>query len=385
MRSSEPAPLGRSAPYRVKVPKDCVDDNAVPPTSDKIYDTSVAAFLPVSAATLSALYALVVATRLETLDGSSRTLLAATGAGCALIFLGVLLLSRRGVVPVKLAQPAVAGMLALALVDSALQLVILREPRQTTMIMLLVVAVGALLLAVRWVVAMLYLAWSAWLVGALVVGPSGQWPHFVLGLVGATAIAVLANWLRRSSVSDLADARAAATAAAVRDQLTGVANRRGLAMIGAQLVEQARRQGDAVHCIFVDIDGLKRVNDALGTGAGDEVLVAVADALREVTRATDVVARWGGDEFCIVGPGPGMPPLELERRVRDSVNQHAPVPPDLWPSRVSAGGAMLAPWDAGSLETLLGKADQEMYLRRSLRRESQSGTITPSAPHASAE
>ena len=132
------------------------------------------------------------------------------------------------------------------------------------------------------------------------------------------------------------------------------------------------RQGDAAHCIFVEISGLKNVNAQLGNDSGDDVIVAVAEALREVTRATDVVARWGGDEFCVVGPGPGMAPLELEHRVRDTVRLHAPVAPAVWPVLVSAGGAMLAPWDSGTLETLLGKADQEMYLRRSLRREAGS-------------
>ena len=82
-----------------------------------------------------------------------------------------------------------------------------------------------------------------------------------------------------------------------------------------------------------------------------------------------MVARWGGDEFCVVGPGPGMAPLELERRVREGVVLAVDIPPDVWPVRVSAGGAMLAPWDSGTLDTLLSKADQEMYLRRSLRKE----------------
>ena len=162
-----------------------------------------------------------------------------------------------------------------------------------------------MLLSQRWLFATLYLVWGAWAVGAFLVGSAQSWRHYVVGMVTATALSFVVDHLRRAAVRDLAESRAGAEAAAVRDHLTGVANRRGLAMVGAQIVEQARRQGDAVHCIFVDIDGLKRVNDALGHAAGDEVIVAVAEALRSVTRATDIVARWGGDEFCVVGPGPG--------------------------------------------------------------------------------
>jgi hypothetical protein len=60
--------------------------------------------------------------------------------------------------------------------------------------------------------------------------------------------------------------------------------------------------------------------------------------------------------------------MELERRLRDRVLLSPPVPLDVWEPKVCAGGAMLAPWDSGTLDTLLGKADQEMYLRRALRR-----------------
>jgi diguanylate cyclase (GGDEF)-like protein len=270
--------------------------------------------------------------------------------------------------PAHLAHPATSALVLLFVAHAVGQMVLVGEPSRSAGLMLALVMAGTFLLSVRWLLATLYVAWGACAVGALAMGPSGEWPPYVVGLVGATVLAGVVNHLRRSGVQALAEIRSAAEAAAVRDHLTGVANRRGLAMVGAQIVEHARRQGDAVHCIFVDIDDLKRVNELHGHQAGDEVIVAVADALRSVTRGTDVVARWGGDDFCVVGPGPGMPPLEMERRIRDTVARHEPVPGGP-PVHVSAGGAMLAPWDAGTLETLLSKADQEMYLRRSLRKE----------------
>ena len=77
-----------------------------------------------------------------------------------------------------------------------------------------------------------------------------------------------------------------------------------------------------------------------------------------------------------------MSPVELERRLRERMLLSPPVAPDLWDPKVCAGGAMLAPWDSGSLDTLLGKADQEMYLRRALRR---GGPRTRPAAEAEAE
>lgn len=339
------------------------------PTPEETYDAAVAAALPGLAAVLAVLFGTLAGADLATLDGSPRVVMACATAAAALLLLAVALVVRSRAVPHRLAHPVAAGLVLLAAAVAVLQLVLTAEPRETTHVMLVVVGAGAVLLSLRWLAATLYLVCGGWAVGTFVVGPAGQWPHYVVGLCSATLLSLLVNHLRRTSVRELATARAAAQAAAVRDHQTGLANRRGLAMVGAQIVESSRRQGDAVHCIFVDIDGLKRVNAELGHAAGDEVIVAVAEALRSATRATDVVARWGGDEFCVVGPGPGMAPLELERRVRDNVVLTDEVSPEVWPVRVSAGGAMLAPWDSGTLETLLGKADQEMYMRRSLRKE----------------
>jgi diguanylate cyclase (GGDEF)-like protein len=165
--------------------------------------------------------------------------------------------------------------------------------------------------------------------------------------------------------------------ATVHDPLTGLANRKGLSMLGAQILETARRRGDAVYCMFLDVDGLARINSDLGHGAGDEILLTVAEALSRSTRATDAVARWGDDEFVVVGPGTGLAPLEMERRVRARCLESSPLPREQWAARISAGGAVLEPWDDGDVSTLLHQADREMQLRRALRREAAAPPYRP--------
>ena len=379
VRRPRPLPRRLSPTYGVKVPRSGVENIAVSPTPDETYDAAVTAVLPALATGLAVLLTIFSVLHVFMLDGTARLVMVPAAVASVVLFAAVALVLRSRRLPDHLSHPVCAGLLLVVVANSVGHMVLLDQPRQTTTVMLALAGAGAVLLSLRWLLATVYLTWGAWAVGAFVVGSSPQWGHHVVGLVSATLLAGAVNHLRRSGVRELAESREAAEAAAVRDQLTGVANRRGLAMVGAQMVEHARRQGDAVHCIFVDIDGLKTVNDSLGHAAGDEVIVAVADALRSVTRATDIVARWGGDQFCVVGPGPGMAVLELERRVRDMVALAAPVPSHVWPARMSAGGSMLAPWDAGSLETLLGKADQEMYLRRSLRREGAAATYRAAA------
>lgn len=201
-------------------------------------------------------------------------------------------------------------------------------------------------------------------------GPGASW---LVGWGMAGAVAGLVAVMRAGIVTlerTLEEVRRDADAQAVRDALTGVANRQGLEMLALPMIENARREGAAVHCLYIDIDAFAAVNAAAGDGAGDEVLIALAEALKTSVRGTDAVARWSGDEFVVLGPGTGTSPLELERRLRTHLQQVSPVADQVWSARVSIGSATLVPWDDGNLDSLLDRAEQDMRLRRTLRRRS---------------
>ncbi|MDI3326747.1 sensor domain-containing diguanylate cyclase [Pontibacterium granulatum] len=87
---------------------------------------------------------------------------------------------------------------------------------------------------------------------------------------------------------------------ALTDELTGVCNRRGLQLLSDQLVKDAKRFDLNFGFIYLDIDNMKELNDTHGHSAGDECIVALADALKYACRENDIIARIGGDEFVVL-------------------------------------------------------------------------------------
>jgi diguanylate cyclase (GGDEF)-like protein len=87
---------------------------------------------------------------------------------------------------------------------------------------------------------------------------------------------------------------------AYRDPLVGLANRRSFLADLERLIARVERYGETASMMFVDVDGLKRINDTFGHGAGDKALVQVAKTLVATVRKSDCVARLGGDEFAIL-------------------------------------------------------------------------------------
>lgn len=160
----------------------------------------------------------------------------------------------------------------------------------------------------------------------------------------------------------LTEARLQAEQLANEDALTGLANRRALFALGQHAIEQARRQQQPVALIALDADRFKRINDGYGHAAGDAVLKAVADELKRHTRAADVVARLGGEEFAVLLPATGLAiARELAERLRGSIAALQIAHDGQYIGVSCSFGVTASENGAASLEQLLNTADLATY------------------------
>jgi diguanylate cyclase (GGDEF)-like protein len=148
---------------------------------------------------------------------------------------------------------------------------------------------------------------------------------------------------------------------ALRDPLTGLANRTLLFDRLQMAIAQRQRTGDDVGVLFCDVDGFKLVNDRWGHQTGDRVLCRVADLLQAATRETDTVARLGGDEFVVVCPRlRGLHELDaVIERIVEAVQLVEPGRLRPVALRMSIGAALLV--DGESAASVLRRADRAMY------------------------
>lgn len=145
------------------------------------------------------------------------------------------------------------------------------------------------------------------------------------------------------------------------DTLVPLSNRRGLARALGETIARHRRHGTPAAVLFVDLNGLKRLNDAFGHAGGDAALVHVAERLRAGTRGNDCVARIGGDEFCVLLDHAGeKEALETAERLVDDIGSddlmfgEAPMPLSV------AIGVTTVELD-DTVESVIARADQAMY------------------------
>lgn len=146
------------------------------------------------------------------------------------------------------------------------------------------------------------------------------------------------------------------------DELTGLANRRGFLMLAEQHAMLAKRTGQNFVVAFIDMDGLKPVNDTLGHQAGDAAIVEIADALRTCFRTSDILGRLGGDEFALLMPATGDNSEALiRRRLQQELEARNAQPNRRFSLCVSVGIVTSDSRQPLSVEEMLAQADALMY------------------------
>lgn len=149
----------------------------------------------------------------------------------------------------------------------------------------------------------------------------------------------------------------------ITDELTGLLNRRGFKTLAQQQLNLAERQGSEMVLFFIDLDGLKEINDEQGHNAGDQALIDTANIIKETFRTSDIIARIGGDEFVVLGMSTSETKgvAALTGRFQEIINRYNAKPDQPYKLSCSVGTAHYDPKDPKSLDDLLSEADTVMY------------------------
>lgn len=155
------------------------------------------------------------------------------------------------------------------------------------------------------------------------------------------------------------------------DELTGLYNRRGFLALAENRLKLAlsKKAGNKLLVIYIDLDGLKQINDTFGHDEGSRAIIATAQLLKKSFRQSDLVARFGGDEFVVLANQASEENTEMiVGRMQQTFEEYNLSRPHPFELLFSFGVARFDSPESLKIEDLLRKADQEMYINKNERR-----------------
>lgn len=189
---------------------------------------------------------------------------------------------------------------------------------------------------------------------------------FIEHLRMAVSTAFAVSWRTRCE----AELRDSLRKLSLRDELTGLYNRRGLSEISPMLVNRAKRENKRLAVLLMDLDGLKQINDHYGHADGDLAIATFGQALLAGFRETDLVARYGGDEFAALltldQDSELSPLLERFQNLLEERSARLERP---WTLRTSLGYSLWDPSQGSDLDSHMSKADQALYEDKGRRKQ----------------
>ncbi len=150
-------------------------------------------------------------------------------------------------------------------------------------------------------------------------------------------------------------------ALSLRDELTGLYNRRGFDTLSEQQIKNAHRNKENVVLFFLDLDNMKTINDELGHSFGDMAIVEAAGLLENTLRESDIVARIGGDEFAALTLASNQDAANLKDRLFENLKDLNQNPDRQFQLQFSVGVEISYADNPVSLQVLLDAADEHMY------------------------
>ncbi|MBE0622845.1 MAG: GGDEF domain-containing protein [Burkholderiales bacterium] len=185
---------------------------------------------------------------------------------------------------------------------------------------------------------------------------------YLSGMVAQLAPMLLVAYITTMFSADIRSGLNRARLLSETDDLTGLYNMRGFSIVAARLFDQAIRYNRPVSLLMIDADNLKSVNDRHGHEAGNRLLRLMATCIQTELRHTDVLARYGGDEFVALLPeASATRALEVAQRIIKAVDT---TPLEFEGKRIDSSvsiGLACYPDDGRSIDAIQGRADRAMY------------------------